>query len=194
MRRQIFLVLLFLAATLSRAFPQQYPFEAGVGIVYAPEHAFILKAPDGWILDRESRSNSRPEPIFYPIGFTAKDTPVIIWAGSKRAESGGRSRIEKFLEERERALSSPRGDGVKAVPLEQWRVGKGLLAATYDFVSEPGEHLLLQRVSCILTGTSVDYVAVQAKDESFYARSLAAFASIVKSYIPFWGGTVFIPR
>ncbi|MDD2676469.1 MAG: hypothetical protein PHP75_03245, partial [Methylacidiphilaceae bacterium] len=53
--RGCYRLLLFLGTALvclSRAYPQQHPFEAGVGVVYAPGHAFILKAPEGWILDR----------------------------------------------------------------------------------------------------------------------------------------------
>ncbi|QSR84298.1 hypothetical protein [Methylacidimicrobium sp. B4] len=132
---------------LPRLYPQQHPFEAGVGMAYAPGHAFILKAPDGWILDRESRGNALPEPLFYPVGFTAKDAPVLSWAGSMRSEPGGRDRIQGFLEERARALSAPRGAGVKADRLDEWRIGKnGARVAIYAFVSEPGGDPLLERV------------------------------------------------
>ncbi len=180
---------------LPRLYPQQHPFEAGVGVVYAPGHAFILKAPDGWILDRESRGSACPEPVFYPVGFTAKDSPVLIWAGSMRSEPGGRDRIREVLEERERSLSPLRGAGVKADRLDEWRVGKkGVRAEIYTFVSEPGGDPLLERIGCFPTATSIDYVVLQAKERAFYERSLAAFASIVKSYIPFQGGPVYIPR
>ncbi|VVM08510.1 hypothetical protein MAMC_02225 [Methylacidimicrobium cyclopophantes] len=176
------------------AFPQQEPFEAGVGIVYAEGHAFLLKAPEGWILDRESRGKTRREPVFYPVGFTAKDTPVLIWAGSQRAEPGGRGRIETLLEEKRRSLAPPLGSGAKSIRVAEWRVGKGLHADVFAFVSDPKEDSLLESMACIRTAVSIDYVVVKAKDESFYGRSLAAFASIVKSYIPFQGGTVYIPR
>ncbi|WP_018290301.1 hypothetical protein [Verrucomicrobium sp. 3C] len=191
------LILLFLGAAtvcLWRAYPQQHPFEAGVGVVYAPGHAFILKAPEGWILDRESRGKGRLEPVFYPVGFTAKDTPMLIWAGSKRFESGRQDRIESLLAEIAQVLSPPRGEGVKAVPVEECRVGKGFQAEIYAFVSEPGGESLFARVGCISSPTAIDYVALRAKDKSFYERSLAAFAAILKSYIPFRGGEVYIPR
>lgn len=190
----IFLSLGLAAICPSRSYPQQHPFEAAVGVVYAPGHAFILKAPEGWILDRESRGHSRTEPVFYPIGFTAKDSPILIWAGSKRAESGGHRRIEAFLEEAACTLAPPKGAGVKALRVEEVRVGKGLRAEVYAFVSEPGDDAFFERVSCILTPFSVDYVMLRAKDKAFYERSLAPFLSIVKSYIPFQGGPAYIPR
>ncbi|VVM05096.1 hypothetical protein [Methylacidimicrobium tartarophylax] len=192
-----FLLLLFVGSAvvcLSRAYPQQHPFEAGVGVVYAPGHAFILKAPEGWILDRESRGKGRWEPVFYPVGFTAKDTPTLIWAGSKRAEPGRPSRIENLLEEMAQSLSPPRGEGVKAVPLEEARVGKGFHAQIYGLVSKSGGESLFERVGCIPSATTIDYVVLRAKDKGFYERSLSAFNAIVKSYIPFRGGTVYIPR
>lgn len=196
-RRWCSLIPLFLGAAsicLWRAYPQQHPFEAGVGVVYAPGHAFILKAPDGWILDRESRGKARWEPVFYPVGFTAKDTPALIWTGSKRLEPGGRDRVESLLAEIAQVVSPPRGEGVKAVAVEEYRVGKGFHAKIYAFVSGPGGESLFARVGCIPNPTAIDYVVLRAKDKSFYERSLAAFAAIVKSYIPFRGGEVYIPR
>lgn len=193
-RSLIFLLVGMATLGLPRLYPQQHPFEAGVGMVYAPGHAFILKAPEGWVLDRESRGNARPEPVFYPVGFTARDSPVLIWAGSMRGESGGQGRIQRLLEERARALAPPGGAGVKADRLDEWRVGKGARAEIYAFVSEPGGDLLLERVACFPTATSIDYIVLQAKERDFYERSLAPFASIVRSYIPFRGGPVYIPR
>ncbi|CAB4242676.1 protein of unknown function [Methylacidimicrobium sp. AP8] len=192
-----FLLLLLLGASLAglpRAYPQQHPFEGGVGIVYAPGHAFLLKAPDGWVLDREWRGSEPPEPVFYPVGFTAKDSPVLIRSGSMRAESAGTAPIERFLEERAQVLAPPSGAGARAERVGECRLGKGALAEVYSFVSEPGGQALLERIGCVATADSVDYIILDAKDRAFYERSLAAFASILKSYIPFRGGPVYIPR
>ncbi len=196
MRKSLFLIALLRGSgtiALPGAYPQQHPFEAGVGVVYGTGHAFILKAPEGWILDREAHGHSRSEPVFYPVGFTAKDSPILVWAASKRVPPGEGSRIEPLLEERARSLVPPRGAGVKADRVDEWRFGKGFRAEVYVFVSEPGGEPLWERVGCIRSASSVDYIVLQAKDRAFYERALAAFASIVKSYIPFRGGPAYIP-
>ena len=54
------------------------------GFFYKDSIAFIFTAPDGWLLDNYSAVNQGLPAVFYPIGQTWKDSPVIMYARARK--------------------------------------------------------------------------------------------------------------
>jgi surface antigen len=50
------------------------------GVIFGPGHAFSLDAPDQWVLDNESGSAQGLQAVFYPVGKSWTNAPVVIYA------------------------------------------------------------------------------------------------------------------
>lgn len=86
------LFLLFtLTASLCGAVAAQTDKRAGdddnSGIIYGTDHAFVLTAPDGWVLDNASGVAQGLHAVFYPKGSSWKASPVVMYANVARKKS-----------------------------------------------------------------------------------------------------------
>lgn len=62
--------------------------ESGSGIVYGEQHAFMVTAPPGWILDNESAADQGIHAAFYPKGSSWDQAPAVMYANSVRKHKG----------------------------------------------------------------------------------------------------------
>ncbi|MFX0202900.1 MAG: hypothetical protein ACFFCW_42900, partial [Candidatus Hodarchaeota archaeon] len=53
--------------------------EKGTGMLFGEDHAFSVTAISGWVLDNQSGVRQGLHMVFYPVGRTWADSPVIIY-------------------------------------------------------------------------------------------------------------------
>lgn len=56
--------------------------ECGKGMLFGADHAFYFSAVNGWVLDNQSGVRQGLHMVFYPLGQTWTDSPVIIYGRS----------------------------------------------------------------------------------------------------------------
>jgi hypothetical protein len=75
--------------------------ENGRGMLFGADHAFFVTAASGWVLDNQSGVRQGLHMVFYPVGRTWSDSPVIIYgrAVPKSEVPTIKSHIERTVEE-----------------------------------------------------------------------------------------------
>ncbi len=71
----LFVILMVCSATIAAT-------EQGTGMLFGSDHAFYISAPDGWILDNRSGANQGLHMVFYPVGETWANSPVMAYGQS----------------------------------------------------------------------------------------------------------------
>lgn len=71
--------------------------ESNAGIVYGKNHAFIIKAPEGWILDNSSGVNQGLHAVFYPKGGSWKYSPTVMYANTASKDVKGNETLEQLM-------------------------------------------------------------------------------------------------
>jgi hypothetical protein len=66
------------------------------GIVYGKDHAFAIKAPDGWVLDNQSGVRNGLHAVFYPEGGSWKESQAVMYVNG--AGKSADDTLEKFIE------------------------------------------------------------------------------------------------
>ena len=56
--------------------------EMGTGMLFGENHSFFITAPQGWVLDNKSGASQGVYMIFYPVGQTWRDSPVMAYGKS----------------------------------------------------------------------------------------------------------------
>ena len=72
--------------------------EQAGGIIYGKDHAFIIQAPKGWILDIESGVSQGIAAVFYPKGSSWQKSTVIMYINTASKASEENETIEKLIE------------------------------------------------------------------------------------------------
>lgn len=67
--------------------------EARTNIVYGDDHAFAIKAPQGWILDNKSGASIGLHAIFYPLGSTWRDSRAMMCVNTAGKDTKDGSKI-----------------------------------------------------------------------------------------------------
>lgn len=101
MRKCICLSVVFVCIALATAQtnPPQGRKDDGMnaGIVYGPNHVFLISAPKGWILDNEAGVNQGLQAVFYPKDSSWKKGPVVMYANMAQKYKGQAS-VKELLE------------------------------------------------------------------------------------------------
>jgi hypothetical protein len=89
--KKLFLTILLcavLVATTCAAAPAEEAKESIGGIVYGEDHAFVVDAPEGWVLDNKSGVGQGLYAVFYPKGESWENATAVMYVNTaKREES-----------------------------------------------------------------------------------------------------------
>jgi hypothetical protein len=92
-------VYVFIALATAQADPPQGRKDDGMnaGMVYGPNHVFLIAAPQGWILDNEAGVKQGLQAVFYPKGSSWEKGPVVMYANTAEKYQGQAS-VRELLE------------------------------------------------------------------------------------------------
>lgn len=148
------------------------------GIIYGKDHAYVLSAPEGWVLDNQSGVSQGVHAVFYPEGGSWSDSKAVMYSRIN-------DKTDKTLQEViDNDLSHMSKDSTKfkAVDKETITCSKGAKAhVKYLSGDKFGS---FEAVGYIEEPKKVIIIVLTARDEKNFKDSITAFDELVKSY--FW--------
>ena len=146
------------------------------GVVYGPNAAFQISAPDGWVLDNRSGLSNGLHCVLYLTGSSWQDSPVIMYAkvASTRFES-----IQTFLEftHQEYAKDDP---APKLEPMPPVVIND-TLTATVESLSG-GVHGSHEATAYVQVPGAVCYVVFSARNEADFRSYVRALPEAVGTF------------
>jgi hypothetical protein len=150
---------------------------ANAGIVYGKDHAFVIKAPDGWVLDNQSGVRQGLQAVFYPEGGSWKGSKAVMYVNG--AGKSADDTLEKFIERdvagyREHSPGLRVSDG-EAPPL----AGKERVIVK-GFSGDRGG--AFEAVAYVEESKVVVTLVLHARTPQDFADAMPAFRQLVSSY------------
>jgi len=151
--------------------------EEGTGVIYGSDHAFVVTAPSGWVLDNESGVGQGLWAVFYPVGSSWNDSNVVMYINTaSKADNPTLEGLIAYNIEQKRNESP----GIHIVPGEPLAMEDGTKVTVYQFSGDQwGNH---ESVAYIEAPTIWVIVVLTSRDELAYKDALPAFSSLVKTY------------
>jgi len=172
------LVILIGLILMAPQIPYASKMESGSGIVYGEQHAFMILAPVGWILDNESAADQGIHAVFYPKGSSWSKAPAVMYANAVRKREGTanvqefinydlakfKKRNPKIVMTVGRALKTEDGKTAQVRLFQGDRWGNQEAVA---YIDEPAVMVIL---------------VLSARSQEAFQKSLPAFERLVASY------------
>ena len=170
--KRFLLCLIAVSFPSSLCFSQTYP----GGIVYGPKAAFNIAAPEGWVLDNESRAQQGLPCVLYPKGESWADARTIMYA---KIASTQYEDVNAFVATAIKELAKRHGK-----PKEKIASGK-----THDghdfFINEyPASKTYSQweRVAYVQLPHAVAYIVLSSRDKASYQKDSPALEAVLKTF------------
>lgn len=158
--------------------------EAGTGVVYGDDHAFLIKAPGGWVLDNESGVIDGLHAVFYPVGSSWRDSSTIMYAQAwskyatgERSEPSGALLAFMAADALKFKQENP---GIVVSDGSPLRTKDGKTALLRIFSGDKWNNR--EAVAYIEEPTVVAVIVLSCRDNNSFDRSLPAFKQLVASY------------
>lgn len=151
--------------------------EAQTGIVYGDSHAFFVTAPPGWVLDNRSGLRNGVHAAFYPQGSGWGDSAAVMYANGV-ARSPGET-LDSFIADDVQTFRgrSPEIQVNEGSPIKT-KDGRTALVR-YFSGDQSGNH---EAVAYVAEKRAIVVLALSARTQDAYQRSLQSFEELVQSY------------
>jgi|ERR1700722_8720635 len=151
--------------------------EDQTGVLYGDSHACFVTAPSGWVLDNRSGLRNRVHAAFYPEGSSWRDSPAVMYANGVGRSSG--ETLDSFIADDIQTFRdrSPQIQ-VKEGPPIKTQDGR-IALVRYFSGDQSGNH---EAVAYIAEKRAIIVLALTARTQDSYQRSLQSFAELVRNY------------
>ncbi len=170
----ILIGLILLAAQISFASKM----ESGSGIVYGDQHAFLISAPPGWILDNESGADQGIHAVFYPNGSSWDQAPAVMYATTVRKREGIAT-VQEFINS-DFAKFKKRNPKIVMTESRALKTEDGKTAQVRLFQGDRWGNQ--EAVAYIEEPAVVVVLVLSARNQEAFQKSLPAFEKLVASY------------
>lgn len=110
--------------------------ENGTGIVHGPNHAYLIQAPKGWVIDNAIWSDRGIFDVFYPVGKSFDESPVVGYSfGMEPLNESPDDWIKADL-----AQSINGAPAAKCDLQSPLQTKDGMSASTYKITNVPGKY------------------------------------------------------
>ena len=142
-------------------------------------YRFLLRAPQGWILDSQGGASRGLTTVFYRKGETFKDAPAILYANV--APRPGGEALDAFVA-RELARARERSPDLRAVAAAPVRTASG---NTADVRTVSGDrHGNREALAFLAERESFVILVLSARSPEAFDAAMPAFRAFVQSYEP----------
>ena len=150
-------------------------------ILFRRDIKFILKEPDGWVLDTQSGREAAVEAVLYPQGSSWKNSVVVMYARVVQKDET-QSTVEKVISEDIADFMKLSKDSTVAdspsLPTRDKR--NAIVKVFYDAANKNYES-----VAFIDNQKVVVVIALSSRTKVEYEKALPAFKQLVASYFEF---------
>lgn len=154
--------------------------EGGTGMLFGTDHAFYFTAPNGWVLDNQSGVSRGLHMVFYPIGYTWANSPVVAYGRSVSKNSTAKSvkdQVERTIKEFHTHYESPNYRGEKQSILE---LPDGIRIQIYFFRGDKWGNY--EAVGYIEEESTINLLVYNSRTKEDFYKYLHAFEKILFSY------------
>jgi hypothetical protein len=177
MKTQVTVTLRLTLLIFSVAFGGASAAEAQTGMVYGDSHAFFVTAPPGWVLDNRSGLADRVHAAFYPQGSNWRDSPVVMYANGVTRSSG--ETLDSFIADDIKTFRD-RSPQIQIKEEHPIKTKDGRIALVRYFSGgQSGNH---EAVAYIAEKKAFIVLALSARTQDAYQRSLQSFEELVRNY------------
>ena len=177
MKTQVTITLRLTLLILSLALATASAAEAQTGIVYGDSHAFFVTAPPGWVLDNRSGLADRVHAAFYPQGSSWTDSPAVMYANGVARSSG--ETLDSFIADDVKTFRD-RSPQIQVKEGSRIKTKDGRMALVRYFSGERSGNY--EAVAYIAEKRAVVVLALSARSQDAYQRSLLSFEKLVQNY------------
>ena len=150
-------------------------------ILFRPDIKFILKEPEGWVLDTQSGAGSAVEAVLYPKGSSWEKAVAVMYARVVHKNETQRTVEKVIVNDVEDFMKQSKDSTVSDSPSLPTRDKKqARVKVFYDAVNKNYES-----VAFIDNSKVVVVIALSSRTKDEYEKSLPAFRELVASYFEF---------
>lgn len=153
--------------------------EGGSGMLFGNDHAFNFTAPNGWVLDNQSGVQQGMHMVFYPVGQTWENSPVIAYGMSVAKDSVLRT-IDDQVKSTVDDFRSNGSNDYMADAKEEIKIPGGKTAKVYFFHGDQWGNY--EAVGYIEEKETINFLVYNSRNKTDFEKNLPAFKSILTSY------------
>lgn len=152
--------------------------EGGRGMLFGADHAFAVTAKPGWVLDNQSGASQGLHMVYYPIGETWSDSPVIVYGRSIPTTEAAnvKSQVEHTVSNF-RKNGSPNYSSHARAPLA---LNNGQKAELYHFAGDQWGNY--EAVAYFQETDTINFLVFNSRTKINFDKYIGDFHQIVKSY------------
>jgi hypothetical protein len=147
------------------------------GLLYGDNHAFFVTAPPGWVLDNRSGVPAGLHAVFYPRGSSWKDSAAVMYAHVTNREP--RDSLNSFITGDIRVVRD-RTPKVQVRDESPIVTKHGPVASVRYFSGDTPRNY--EAVAYIAEKRVIVVIALTARTQDAFERSLPSFEKLVRSY------------
>ena len=151
--------------------------DGGAGILYGDDHAFIVYAPEGWVLDNTSGISQGLHAVFYPKGESWEKAVAVMYVNTAKREE---SETVFMLIEGDTARFRQNNPDVRVGKEPPITTSKGKEAEVRYFTSDQWGNS--EAVAYIEEETIFVLIVLTSRTKEAFESAKSAFGELVKSY------------
>jgi hypothetical protein len=170
------LIFCFICFSLSFSQTKNDSSDGGAGIVYGKDHAFIISAPKGWILDNSSGVSQGLYAVFYPIGGSWEKSQTVMYVNTASRTVNGNETINKLIEFDIKRFKSNYSDvKIGNLPSVVTKDNKNSIIVTFEYKQYEAVAYIEEEAITVLLVLSTD-----TKEQ--FQSTIPAFRDLISSY------------
>lgn len=180
MKMSVVAILALLGATVGLTAAGQVSHAATSGgcIAYGDNYAFMLDAPEGWVLSCDVSEHSDVPVALWPKGSTWADAVVVMYVNPS-PKSDAKQSLKDFVSFSDTQFRKDK-PGLKITPGDPLETADHSHAIVQKFTGDPWGNV--EAVAYIESKTIFAIITLSARSEAKYKDSYAAFEKLVSTY------------
>lgn len=153
--------------------------EGGTGMLFGSDHAFHFTAPESWVLDNRSGASQGVHMIFYPVGETWADGPVMAY-GQSVQKSGEIKSIADQVEKTVKKFHANGNPGYRAELKPSLGLPDNKEAVIYYFQGDQWGNF--EAVGYIEENKTINFLVFNARTKEVFDKYIPSFYKLLSSY------------
>ncbi|MGG9971981.1 hypothetical protein ACQ33O_09335 [Ferruginibacter sp. SUN002] len=149
------------------------------GMIYGKNHAFMLTAPDGWVLDNQAGVSQGLHAVFYKEGESWSEGESVMYATSGIFEETGYKNIDDLIEKDGKDFIRNYAD-IKIVVKDDIKINDSTKAKVRYLSGKSYGNF--EAMAYIDAGSSWSMIILTCRTQEGFNSSTDAFNTLVKSY------------
>ena len=153
--------------------------EFGGGIVYGKDHAFLIEAPPGWVLDTQSAASQGIHAVLYPKGSSWSEAPAVMYANMASKKKEGITNVQQLID-LDLAKFKKKNPKIGMTERRPLKTADGKTAQVRLFQGDQWGNR--EAVAYIDEPAFVAILVLSSRSQADFQESLPAFEKLVASY------------